>query len=330
MDLTTTYLGLELAHPIMPGAGPMADDLDVVRRLEDAGAPAIVMRSLFEEQLIEEQLAAHHSFEGQSHVSAEATSFLPVPHDLAFGPEEYLEQLRRIEEAVDVPVIASLNGTTSGGWLEFAALMEQAGASALELNVYELSLDPSTGAAEVEQRVVSMIAAVKAHVSLPVALKLSPFFTSLVHVARGLREAGADGLILFNRFFQPDIDVEQLEVEPRLSLSHPSELLLRLRWLAAVAPHFDGSLACSGGVHDHLGALKAIMCGADVVQMVSQVLREGPAKIGEVRHGLARWLEEHEYDSLAQARDSMSLAHCPDPRAFERANYIKVVGSWRR
>ena len=330
MDLSTTYLGLDLESPVMPGAGPMADDLDTVRRLEDAGAPAIVMRSLFEEQLVEEQLAAHRAIEERSFISPEATSFLPVPHELALGPEEYLEQLRRIVERVDVPVIASLNGTTAGGWLEFARLVEQAGASAVELNVYQLATDPDESAETLEARIAFMVSSVKKQIEIPVAVKLAPFFTSLVHFAQRLDDAGADGLILFNRFYQPDIDVEELEVEPSLRLSHPSELLLRLRWLAVVSGRFGGSLAASGGVHDALGALKAVMCGAHVVQMVSAILRHGPDKLREVREELARWLEEHEYESLAQARASMSLERCPDPRAFERANYIRIVGSWGR
>ncbi len=330
MDLSTTYLGLPLAHPIVPGAGPLADDLDMVKRLEDAGAPAIVMRSLFEEQLEDEQLAVHQAYDGRTFVSAEASSFLPMPSGLALGPDEYLEQLRRIVEAVDVPVIASLNGASPGGWLEFARLMQRAGASALELNLYQLVTDPEQPARSVEAQLAFIVRSVKAQVDIPVAVKLSPFFTSLVHFAADLDEAGADGLILFNRFLQPDIDVEDLEVEPRLSLSHPSELLLRLRWLAIVSGHFRGSLAASGGVHDTLGALKAVMCGAHSVQMVSALLRHGPEHLTEVRDGLARWLEEHEYESLSQARASMSLERCPDPRAFERANYIRTVGSWRR
>lgn len=330
MDLSTTYLGMNLAHPIVPGAGPMADDLDTVKRLEDAGAPMIVMRSLFEEQLVEEQLAAQHTFDASSHLSAEATSFLPVPHGLALGPEEYLEQLRRLVESVGVPVVASLNGTTPGGWLEFSRLMEQAGASALELNVYQLSTDPEDSAHNLEERVARMVSAVKAQVEIPVAVKLSPFFSSLVHFARRLETAGADGLILFNRFYLPDINVEELEVERSLPLSRPRELALRLLWLAIVSGSFGGSLAASGGVHDSVGALKAVMSGAHAVQVVSTLLLEGPGKLTELRDGLARWLEEHEYDSLAQAHASMSIEKCPDPRMYERSNYIRIVGSWGR
>jgi len=330
MDLSTTWMGIPLAHPLVPGAGPLADKLDTVRRLEDAGAPAIVMRSLFEEQLTEDQLASHHSIEGQAHVSAEASSFLPVPHGLALGPEEYLEQLRRIKEAVDFPVFASLNGITAGGWLEFAAKMEQAGADALELNVYQVATDPEESAETLEKRISFMVGNVKSQLSIPVAVKLSPFFTSLAHFAKRLEDSGADGLVLFNRFFQPDIDVEELEVVPQLHLSHQSELLLRLRWLAILAGRVGTSLAASGGVHTSEGALKAVMCGADVVQVVSTLLSNGPAQLGELRRGLEQWLEEHEYESLGQARGSMSLLKSPDPRAFERANYLQIIGSWDR
>ncbi|RLB46552.1 MAG: dihydroorotate dehydrogenase-like protein [Deltaproteobacteria bacterium] len=329
MDLTTTYMGIPLSNPLMPGAGPMADDLDTVKRLEDAGAPAIVMRSLFEEQLEEEQIASHRAIEGHSNASAEASSFLPAHHDLAFGPDSYLEQLRHIKEAVDVPVFGSLNGTSAGGWLEFAKLMEEAGAAGIELNVYQLSTDPADTAEKLEKRIAEMVTSVKKQVSIPVAVKLSPFFTSLVHFAQRLDDAGADALILFNRFYQPDINVEELEVEPRLQLSTPSELLLRLRWLAAVSGNFSGSLVASGGVHDSIGALKAVMSGAHVAQVVSALLMHGPGHLTEMRQGLERWLEEHEYESLRQAHGSMNLQRCPDPRAFTRANYIHVLGSWR-
>ena len=328
MDLSTTYMGIELPHPVMPGAGPMADELDTVRALEDAGAPAIVMRSLFEEQLEAEQLAAHNAFEGRS-PSAEASSFLPVPGELKLGPDEYLEQLRRVADAVDVPVFGSLNGTAPGAWLEYGGLMEQAGAKGIELNIYLITTDPDETAEQVEQRIGYMTRAIVQTVKIPVAVKLSPFFTTLPHLATRLDDAGANGLVLFNRFYQPDIDVEALEVEPSLLLSHPSELRLRLRWLAILAGRFSGSLAASGGIHDSIGALKAVMCGASVAQMVSAVLRRGPGVITETRDGLARWLEEHEYESLAQARGSMTLETSPDPSAFERSNYMRILGSWR-
>jgi dihydroorotate dehydrogenase (fumarate) len=328
MNLTTTYLGFTLPHPLMPGASPLVDDLDMVRRLEDAGAAAIVMHSLFEEQIAAEEhaagrLAAHGDSFG------EALSYLPASPPFALGPDRYLEQLRRIREAVAVPVIASLNGVTARGWLEYARLLEQAGAHALELNVYHVPTDAAETAAAVEARVLDVLRAVRAAVRLPLAVKVSPFYSALAHLAGELDALGADGLVLFNRFYQPDIDPEALEVVPALQLSDSSELRLRLRWLAILHGHVRPALAASGGVHTGLDALKAVMAGAHAVQMVSALLLHGPEHLAVVRAELARWLEEHEYDSLAQAQGSMSLQRCPDPAAFERANYLRVLQSWR-
>ena len=329
MNLATTYLGLALPHPLMPGASPLVDDLDMVRRLEDAGAAAIVMHSLFEEQIAaEEQAAVHVAGHGDSF--GEALSYLPGPPPFALGPDRYLEQLRRIGEAVAVPVIASLNGATPGGWLEYARLLEQAGADALELNVYHVATDPAETAAAVEARVLDVLRAVRAAVALPLAVKLSPFYSSLAHLAQQIDLLGADGLVLFNRFYQPDIDPEVLEVVPSLRFSDSSELRLRLRWLAILSGRVQLGLAASGGVHTGLDALKAVMAGAHAVQLVSALLRHGPEHLAVVRADLAHWLEEHEYDSLAEARGSMSLQRCPDPAAFERANYLHVLQSWRR
>jgi dihydroorotate dehydrogenase (fumarate) len=328
MNLATTYLGCSLPHPLMPGASPLVDDLDMVRRLEDAGAAAIVMHSLFEEQIAAEehaavQVAAHGDSFG------EALSYLPGSPAFALGPDRYLEQLRRIRDAVAVPVIASLNGVTPGGWLEYARLLEQAGAHALELNVYHVATDPAETAAAVESRVLEVLRAVRAAVRLPLAVKLSPFYSAVAHLAHELDLLGADGLVLFNRFYQPDIDPDALEVVPALQLSDSSELRLRLRWLAILHGRVRPGLAASGGVHTGLDALKAVMAGADAVQLVSALLRHGPEHLAAVRADLTRWLEEHEYDSLAQARGSMSLLRCPDPVAFERANYLRVLESWR-
>lgn len=329
MDLSTTYLGLELPHPLMPGASPLVDDLDMVCRLEDAGAAAIVMHSLFEEQLTGEQLAFHSALEQPAESYAEALSYLPSPADFALGPDEYLEQLRRIKDRVQIPLIASLNGSTEGGWLEFAGLMAEAGADALELNVYRLSTDPEQSSAEVERDTLAMLQAVKAAVELPLAIKLSPFYSALAHFAALLERAGADGLVLFNRFYQADIDVEELELVRTLQLSDPSELLLRLRWLAILSAQVGTSLAITGGVHDALGAIKAVMSGAHAVQLVSCLLRHGPERLTEIRADLERWLEEHEYDSLRQMQGSMNLERCPDPRAYERANYVQILQGWR-
>jgi len=328
MNLETRYLGLRLAHPLMPGASPLVDDLGTVRRLEDAGAAAIVMHSLFEEQILGElesveRMAAHGDSFG------EAQSYLPEPPAFVLGPDQYLEQIRRIKAAVAVPVIASLNGVTAAGWLHYARAIEAAGADALELNVYHVATDVTETAGHVERRVLAVLRAVRDAVRIPVAVKLSPYFSAVAHFAGELRAAGADGLVLFNRFYQPDIDVEALEVVPRLRLSDSSELTLRLRWLAILHGRLGLSLAASGGVHRAEDALKAVLAGAHAVQMVSALLQQGPEALTLARDGLAAWLDQHEYESLAQAQGSMSLLRCPDPEAFERANYLRVLQSWR-
>ena len=328
MDLSTSYCGLRLSHPLMPGASPMVDDLDAVRRLEDAGASAIVMHSLFEEQIVRDRARTAHDLEANTDSFAEAASFLPQSH-FALGPDAYLEQVRRIKEAVRVPVIASLNGVSASGWLDYALRIQQAGADALELNVYYLATDPRESGAAVEQRTLDVVRTVRRAVTIPIAVKLSPSFSSLPHLAAALEEAGAAALVLFNRFYQPDFDPEELVVQPTLRLSDPSELLLRLRWLAILSGQRRLQLGCSGGVHDALGALKAVMAGASAVQMVSALLKNGPSYLGAVRDALAEWLEKHGYDSLEQARGSMNLSRCPDPGALERGNYLRVLQGWR-
>ena len=328
MDLRTNYLGLELSHPLMPGASPLVDDLDTVRRLEDAGASAIVMHSLFEEQITREQLLTHRAIDHTSECFAEAMSFLPVASDFRLGPDEYLDQLRRIKEAVSVPVIASLNGTTVGGWLAYAASIEEAGADALELNVYELASDPAEPGQAIERRTLSVVDAILRRVQIPVAVKISPFYTSIIHFARELDGLGAHGLVLFNRLYQPDIDIEALEASSTLRLSDSSELLLRLRWLALLSGRIHGSLAASGGVHTASDALKAILCGAHAVQVVSALLRHGPEYLEVLLEELRGWLEEHEIASLASIRGSMNLERCPDPKQFERTGYVRVLNSW--
>ncbi|MEE9212288.1 MAG: dihydroorotate dehydrogenase-like protein [Phycisphaeraceae bacterium] len=329
MNLSTTYLGFELPHPLISGASPLTGDLDTVKRLEDAGAAAICMHSLFEEQIVAEQMATHESTDTATESFAEALTYLPSPAQFTLGPEEYLEQVGRIKAAVSVPVIASLNGTTIGGWLDHAKLIEQAGADALELNVYELATDPAETGADLEQRTIDMVRAVRVAVSIPLAVKLSPFYSSLANFAQRLDEAGADGLVLFNRFYQPDIDVEQLELI-RVNLSSSSELLLRLRWLGILSGRVDASLAVTGGVHTAIDVIKAVMTGAHAVQMVSELLANGPDRLRQVRLEVAQWLAEHEYDSLEQMRGSMSLRRCPDPKAYERANYIRILQSWNQ
>jgi dihydroorotate dehydrogenase (fumarate) len=329
MDLTTRYLGLALPHPFMPGASPMVDDLDLVRRLEDAGAAAIVMHSLFEEQITREEVGTIRQMEVVSGAFAEALTYFPEPADFRLGPDRYLEHVRRLKETVSVPVIASLNGATPGGWVAFATRIAEAGADALELNLYDLGAHSGEPGFAVERRFLDIVRAVRAAVKIPLAVKLSPFFSSLGSFASELDAASVDGLVLFNRFYQPDIDPETLEVTPSLRLSTHDELLLRLRWLAMLSGRVKASLAVTGGVHDARDAIKAIMAGADAVQMVSAILLRGPKALADVRSEVTRWLEEHEYESLAQMKGSMSLLSCPDPAAYERANYARVLQSYR-
>ena len=329
MDLTTRYLGLTLPHPFMPGASPMVDDLDLVRRLEDAGAAAIVMHSLFEEQITREEVGTIRQMEIISGSYPEALTYFPEPEAFLLGPERYLDQVRRLKQAVRIPVIASLNGATPGGWITFATRIAEAGADALELNLYDLGAHDGEPGFSLERRFLEIVRSVKAAVRIPVAVKLSPFFSSLGSFASELDGMSVDGLVLFNRFYQPDIDPETLDVMPMLRLSTHDELLLRLRWLAMLSGRVKASLAVTGGVHDGRDAIKAIMAGADAVQMVSALLLRGPKVLAEVRADVMRFLEEHEYESLAQMKGSMSLLSCPDPAAYERANYARVLQSYK-
>lgn len=329
MDLSTTYLGFKLPHPLMPGASPLVDDLDSVRQLEDAGAAAITMHSVFEEQITREEVATFAHTETHAQAFAEALTYFPSPEDFHLGPHEYLEQLRKVKQAVAVPVIGSINGYTAGGWLQYAKLIEDAGADALELNVFALGSNPLEPAAQVEARTIEMVRAVRASVRIPVAVKLSPYYTSLAHFATQLDEAGADGLVLFNRFYQPDIDIEELEVRRQVHLSTSSELPLRLTWLAMLSPKVKASLACTGGVHTVTDVVQAVMAGAHAVQLVSSLLKRGPSHLATLRQELSQWLEEHEYHSLNQAQGSMNLASCPDPQVYSRVNYMLILQSWR-
>jgi dihydroorotate dehydrogenase (fumarate) len=330
IDLSTTYLGLQLAHPFLPGASPLCDDLDTVRRLEDAGAPALVLRSLFEEQIVGEQLQAFVDVERHGESNAEASSYLPQPQSFIFGPEEYLDHLRRVREAVRVPVIASLNGATAHGWSDFPRLIQEVGANALELNIYRLALDPRVSGAAVESECLEAIRAVRAQIAIPIAVKLSPFFSSLAWFAHEAVAAGANALVLFNRFYQPDIDPVGMQADPTLQLSSPEELPLRLRWLAALSGRIGCQLAVTGGVHSALDAVKAIMAGADVAQVVSVLLRRGPGHLRALRSELEAWLEEHEWPSLRHLRGVMDLDRCPHPEAYERANYMLMLQGWQR
>jgi dihydroorotate dehydrogenase (fumarate) len=329
MDLSTQYLGFTLPHPLIAGASPLSDDLDSVKRLEDAGASALVLRSLFEEQITHEQMAEHFHLDAHAESFAEATSYFPGPDAFALGTEQYLEHLRRVKESVRIPVMASLNGTTLGGWLEYARLMAQAGADALELNIYRIATDPEISSGDIERQTIDIVRHVKQAVAIPVAVKLSPFFTSIAHVAREIDQTGADGLILFNRFYQPDIDAEELAVSRTLHLSDSSELLLRLHWMAILSGRIRASLAVTGGVHTALDVVKATMAGAHATQMVSALLAHGPIRIRAVFEDLVAWLEEHDWNSLGEMRGNMNLLKVPDPDAYERANYMLMLQGWR-
>jgi dihydroorotate dehydrogenase (fumarate) len=329
MDLSTTYMGFTLPHPIIPGAAPLADNLDTVRSLEDAGAPMIVMRSLFEEQMAHEDINVAPALDCLEGACAELLSRLPEPDEFTLRPDDYLEQIRKIKAAVRVPVIGSLNGTTEGGWLRYAQLIEQAGADGLELNLYDLATDLKETGQEVERRELRVLRLVKDAVKIPVAVKLSPFYSSIAGFAAQLDKAGADALVLFNRFYQPDVDVEQDELF-LVNLSSPSELLLRLRWIGVLSGRVQASLAATGGVHTAVDVVKAVMVGAHATQMVSGLLRHGPGHLGHVRRELERWLEKHEVESLREIQGRLSLARCGIPEAYQRADYIRLLLSWSK
>jgi len=309
MDLSTTYLGLKLPHPLMSGASPLVDDLDLVKRLEDAGTAAIVMHSVFEEQIAGTQQAAHGGF--------------------VVRADRYLEQVRRLKETVGVPVIGSLNGTTPDGWIDYAQQVEDAGADALEMNFYHVATDPEESGDLVEARLLDIVERVRRTVTIPIAVKLAPFFSSLPHLARQLDTAGADGLVLFNRFYQPDIDPEMLEAVPRLRLSTSDDLLLRVRWIAILSGRVRASLAISGGVLSGLDAVKAILAGAHAVQMVTAIYEHGPEYLAVVRRELGHWLDQHEYGSLQDAQGSLNLTRRPDASSFERDKYLHAVQFWQ-
>jgi dihydroorotate dehydrogenase (fumarate) len=329
MNLETSYLGLKLSSPFVVGASPFCDDLHVARQLQDAGASALVMRSLFEEQIEAEQRALSHHLAAGAESQAEANSYFPRYAEYQLQPDNYLRQIEGLKRNLSIPVIASLNGSHPGGWTDHAARFEAVGADAIELNLYHLATDVDRDAEDIETEMLETVNLVTTAVRIPVAVKVSPFHTAPVHFAAALERVGASGLVLFNRFYQPDINLEQLEVQPKLTLSDPSELLLRLRWLAIIAPRVQCSLAASGGVHGMEDVAKAILSGADVVQLVSVLLRHGPGYLRTLKDSLVRWMTEHEYTALAEMQGAMDLRHCPDPEAFERANYQRILQSWR-
>jgi dihydroorotate dehydrogenase (fumarate) len=327
-DLTTTYMGLTLKNPIVPSASPLSKHVSKIRQMEDAGAAAITMYSLFEEQIDNEALAQHNFIERTTFMSAEATAYFPKAADFNRGPEGYLDLIRQAKEAVDVPVIGSLNGVTTGGWTRYAQLIEEAGADGLELNVYLIPTRTSLSSDGVENTYLEILREVKAQVKIPVAMKLSPFFSSLPNMAARLDRAGAGSLVLFNRFYQPDLDLEELDVVPHLVLSNSNELRLPLRWIAILYGNVKCSLALTTGVHTSEDAVKAVMAGASIANVASALLHDGVGKITELVDGFAAWMDEHEYDSVDIMKGSLSQQSCPEPDAFERANYMKVLGSW--
>ena len=329
MDLTTTYLGLSLKNPIVPSASPLSHTLDSMKRLEGAGAAAIVLYSLFEEQISHEAAELDHYMQYGAESYAEATSYFPEADEYNLGPEEYIDHIHQAKEALEIPVIGSLNGISTGGWISYAKRIEEAGADALELNVYLIPTDPRQKAVDVETRYVDILKAVKSSVKIPVAMKLSPFFSNMAHMAHRLDEAGVDGLVLFNRFYQPDLDLEELEVTPNVILSTPQALRLPLRWIAILYGRVKAHLAATSGVHSAQDVLKMLMAGADVTMMCSALLKHGPSRITQVLEDVEKWMVEHEYLSIGQMKGSMSQKSVADPSAFERANYMKALSSYK-
>ena len=328
IDLSTNYLGLRLENPVVVSPSPLCQELDNIRRMEDAGAGAIVLHSLFEEQIEIETRALEDAMSSEAGGYAESPSFFPEQPAYNLGPEAYLEHIRKAKAAVRTPVIASLNGATRGGWTRFAKHMEEAGADALELNIYYLPTDPALTGECVEKRYTELVARVKASIRIPVAVKLSPYFSAMVHMAKKLDAAGVDGLVLFNRFYQPDFDLRLLDIIPNLILSNSNELLLRLHWVAILSDHVRASLAITGGVHTAEDVLKAMMAGGRVAMMTSALLKRGIGHIAYVLADLLNWMEEHEYVSVRQMQGSMSQASVEDPGAYERTNYMRVLGSY--
>jgi len=328
MNLTTTYLGHKLRTPLVPSASPLSENLDNIKRMEDAGASAIVFHSLFEEQLRHDRLELDdHLFQGTESF-AEALNYFPEPSEFKVGPEAYVEHIAKAKAACGIPIIGSLNGSTFGGWQSYARQIEQAGADALELNIYSLETDPNLSSEDIEQSYLTILASVKAQVKIPVAVKLSPFFTNFARFARRLDEHGANGLVLFNRFYQPDIELETLEITPNVLLSTPMAMRLPMRWIAILHGRIGASLAATSGIHRATDALKMLMGGADVTMLCSVLLRRGIGHLAVIEREMREWMEEHEYESIEQLKGSMSQKNCPDPSAFERAQYTRALQTY--
>ena len=329
MDLTTTYMGLTLKSPLVVGScAPLTEETDNLKRMEDAGTGAIVLHSFFEEQLKEERLELHHHLTHGTYSFAEALTYFPEPEIFHIGSEEYLNHIRRGKEMVDIPIIASLNGSTLGGWLEYAQQIEQAGADALELNVYYVPTELDLPGSEVERNYINILRTVKAEIEIPVAIKVAPYFSNMANMAKQLAEAGADSLVFFNRFYQPDIDLETLDVYPHVLLSTPQAMRLPMRWIAILYGRISSDLAATSGIHHAADILKMVMVGAKITQLTSALLRHGIEYIRTLEDGMRHWMEENEYDSIKQMQGSLSQLHCPDPTAFERAQYMKALQTY--
>lgn len=328
MDLSTIYLGMKLRTPLVVSASPLSQEIDNIKRMEDAGASGVVLYSLFEEQLKLERLELHHHLTQGTESFAEALTYFPEPEEFYLGPDGYLEHIRKAKEAIEIPIIASINGTSVSGWTDYARRIEQAGADGLELNIYYIPTDMDLASAEVEQTYIDILRAVKSVVKIPVALKLGPFFSNMANMVRRLVDAGADGLVLFNRFYQPDIDLETLEVQPNVLLSTPQALRLPMRWIAILYGRVRVSLAATSGIHHAQDVLKLLMVGANVTMLCSVLFRHGIEQIGVIEQGMRQWMEEREYQSVVQMQGSMSQKHCADPTAFERAQYMRAIKSY--
>jgi dihydroorotate dehydrogenase (fumarate) len=329
MDLSTTYLGLELRSPLVPSAAaPLSDDIANIKLMEDSGAAAVVLYSLFEEQLRLERYELHHHLTHGTESFPESLTYFPEPAEFQVGPEQYLKHIAKAKAAVNIPIIASLNGSTPGGWTDYAKRIQQAGADAIELNIYSIPTDVELTAADIEKEYAQIVKSVKSAVTIPVAVKLSPFFTNFANVAKRLVESGADGLVLFNRFYQPDIDLESLEVTPNVLFSTPMAMRLPLRWVAILHGRIQASIAATSGIHRASDVAKMLLVGADVTQLCSALMRHGIKQISVIEHDLRVWLEQHEYESVKQLKGSLSQKNCDDPSSYERAQYMRAISTF--
>jgi len=330
MDLTTRYLGLNLRTPLVPSASPLSNEVDNIKKMEDAGASAVVLHSLFEEQVRGEQDAVQHHMMYGTDSFPEALTFFPKPTEFITGPEEYLGKIRKAKESVGIPIIASLNGTAIGGWIDYAKEIQQAGADALELNIYSVSTELDRTSIEVEQDYIDITKAVKSVVSIPVAVKLSPYFSNMANLAKRLDQAGVNALVLFNRFYQPDVNLDSLEVQTNIHLSSPHEMRLPLRWIAILYGRIKANLAATSGIHSAADVLKMLMVGADVTMLCSILMKEGVGVIRQIETEMSDWLADHDYQSVSQLQGSMSQKYCADPSAFERAQYMRAIMSYKQ